>query len=72
MGTWEAVVGAKVAGNNVVFRCEKLRCPHSFTARTWKKLWMVNATTTVMLWTCSCSSSPSVRPGHLGVRVLKD
>lgn len=45
---WKAAMGGKAAG----IGGEKLKCPPSSAARSRMKLWMVRATTTVLLWTC--------------------
>ena len=59
-------MGGKAAGVGG----EKLRCPPSSAmARSRKKLWMVRATTTVLLWTCIVQLT-AVRETW-GPRVLK-
>ncbi|XP_051203724.1 rhamnogalacturonan I rhamnosyltransferase 1 [Lolium perenne] len=51
MGTWKAAMGGKAAGaGGKPAGSEKHRCPPA--ARSRMKLWMVRATTTVLLWTC--------------------
>jgi hypothetical protein len=51
MGTWKAAMGGKAAGTGgKPAGGEKHRCPPA--ARSRMKLWMVRATTTVLLWTC--------------------
>jgi hypothetical protein len=53
MGTWKAAMAGKVATGGKPAGGEKHRCPHPPpSARSRMKLWMVRATTTVLLWTC--------------------